>query len=382
MTEHDLRYKKKKPKKRTFKLPKYKTHNGPRGNPDLWRETAKSVLHIGTDSCLAKLGLSDVPTESELKSAWRTAIKKSHPDVAGGSEDAAARINAAYETALNLYFSKPQINEKNEKRKDTGLRPQPLTPISEEDALKYLHDDSYCCQEKKDGKHIIIRKINSILTIANKQGLTTGIPMTVESSILALTNSNLVLDGELIGTIFYIFDLLEYENSDLRSCPYRIRLGTLNTLFKDTFESLAIVPAHIGTKNKTIFFNKTKTEGKEGIVFKKLESSFSPDLGTDMFKCKFWATLSAIVDEEKTGKSSFISYVLDEYNNRVYLGNCTSLGKVEPLAGDIVEIRYLYAYVGGKLIQPVLLGIRDDVSREDCTTKQLKFKKRMGMPPP
>jgi len=39
-----------------------------------------------------------------------------------------------------------------------------------------------------------------------------------------------------------------------------------------------------------------------------------------------------------------------------------------------LEIKYLYAYKGGKLIQQSLLGIRDDVSPNECTTKQLKYK--------
>jgi hypothetical protein len=32
-----------------------------------------------------------------------------------------------------------------------------------------------------------------------------------------------------------------------------------------------------------------------------------------------------------------------------------------PAAGSIVEVRYLYAYEGGSLYQPVYLGIRDDI---------------------
>ena len=43
-------------------------------------------------------------------------------------------------------------------------------------------------------------------------------------------------------------------------------------------------------------------------------------------------------------------------------------------ANQIVEVRYLYAYPGGSLYQPVYLGARDDIQLDDCTIQQLKFK--------
>lgn len=46
-----------------------------------------------------------------------------------------------------------------------------------------------------------------------------------------------------------------------------------------------------------------------------------------------------------------------------------------PAADAVVEIRYLYAYPGGSLYQPVYLGVRDDITAEFCTLAQLKFKR-------
>ncbi len=45
-----------------------------------------------------------------------------------------------------------------------------------------------------------------------------------------------------------------------------------------------------------------------------------------------------------------------------------------PRRGEVVEVRYLYAYPGGSLYQPVYLGRRDDVTPVDCLLAQLKFK--------
>ena len=40
----------------------------------------------------------------------------------------------------------------------------------------------------------------------------------------------------------------------------------------------------------------------------------------------------------------------------------------------IVEVRYLYAYRGGCVFQPVYLGVRDDIPALECQIDQLKFK--------
>ncbi|HPY24902.1 MAG TPA: hypothetical protein PLK19_11325 [Mycobacterium sp.] len=43
-------------------------------------------------------------------------------------------------------------------------------------------------------------------------------------------------------------------------------------------------------------------------------------------------------------------------------------------AGDVVEVRYLYAYQGGSLYQPVYLGLRDDIEQHECVVAQMKYK--------
>ena len=46
-----------------------------------------------------------------------------------------------------------------------------------------------------------------------------------------------------------------------------------------------------------------------------------------------------------------------------------------PESGNVVEIRYLYAFPdSGRLFQPAYLGARDDIPPEECTVGQLEFK--------
>ena len=46
-----------------------------------------------------------------------------------------------------------------------------------------------------------------------------------------------------------------------------------------------------------------------------------------------------------------------------------------PAPGDVVEIKYLYAFrESGAVYQPVYLGKRDDIPATECGVEQLKYK--------
>ena len=46
-----------------------------------------------------------------------------------------------------------------------------------------------------------------------------------------------------------------------------------------------------------------------------------------------------------------------------------------PQVGNIIEVRYLYAYPNGSLFQPTYLGERNDLEETDCRETQRVFKK-------
>jgi bifunctional non-homologous end joining protein LigD len=57
------------------------------------------------------------------------------------------------------------------------------------------------------------------------------------------------------------------------------------------------------------------------------------------------------------------------------VGNVTIGGAIPiPPVGSVIEVRYLYAFKGGSLFQPIYLGERDDLDTEDCKMSQLKYK--------
>jgi len=45
-----------------------------------------------------------------------------------------------------------------------------------------------------------------------------------------------------------------------------------------------------------------------------------------------------------------------------------------PQVGDVIDVKYLYAYKGGRLYQPSFLRPRTDQRQEEARISQLKYK--------
>jgi bifunctional non-homologous end joining protein LigD len=257
-------------------------------------------------------------------------------------------------------------------QRDSGLRPQLLNPLTEDEAEAYLNDDRWCVQEKYDGRRILMRKSGTELVAVNRDGLCVGFPEAFAT--LASVKGNFVIDGESVGDVFYAFDLLENDEGDMRPVPYRARLAALQARFGRLGESVVIAKTVYG-KAKRRFMEQIRSADKEGIVFKDLNASWTagrPASGGIALKCKFWVTCSCVVAKVNARRSV-----------EVALGG-RSVGNVSippnqdiPTAGQVVEIRYLYvAAPGGSLYQPLYLGQRDDVKTDDCTEERQHLKYR------
>jgi bifunctional non-homologous end joining protein LigD len=112
-------------------------------------------------------------------------------------------------------------------------------------------------------------------------------------------------------------------------------------------------------------------------VFKHRHAPYTPGrpaTGGAQLKHKFCATASCIVAGVNGSKRSVKLQLIDR-GRLIPVGSVTiPTNYLIPKAGQIIEVRYLYAYPGGSLFQPVYLGLRDDVGTTACTVGQLKFK--------
>ncbi len=264
-------------------------------------------------------------------------------------------------------------------KRPSGILPQLLNPVEEAEVELLLRDDNYCAQEKFDGKHLLVRKQDDDLEGINKKGFVVGLPQTVANELRSVTGS-FIPDGESIGDDYHAFDLLEYNGENLRVLPYRIRLARLIDLLlltRSDFKHIRLVQTAFSTQQKTQLYQRLRRENREGIVFKRLDATYTPgrpNSGGPQLKFKFVATLSAVVAKINIQRS----VELGLFNGRslVSCGNVTIPANHEiPTVGTVVDARYLYAAKdSGVLYQPLYLGPRDDVDPGECLVSQLKFK--------
>jgi len=256
-------------------------------------------------------------------------------------------------------------------QRDTGLRAQLLNPITEDEAETYLADDNWCAQEKFDGKRMLVRKLGKEILAANRDGLNTGFPDVLVAQ-LSRQADNFAIDGESVGEMFYVFDLLSFANDDFRQMPYRARLRVLQVHFDRLGTNIVVAKTAQG-KRKPEFMADLKSANREGIVFKDLRAAWTagrPASGGSAIKCKFWASCSCVVGKINGKRSVQIKL------GSVSVGNVTiPLNHDIPAVGQVVEVRYLYVTgIGGSLYQPIYLGIRDDIRAEECTVERQKLK--------
>jgi bifunctional non-homologous end joining protein LigD len=263
--------------------------------------------------------------------------------------------------------------------RQSGLLPHLLNPIDEARVDELIASSDWCMQEKKDGWRLLARKAGDAIEGINRKGMFVGMSSTIEQAVRRI-GGDLVLDGEAIGDVYWAFDLLELDREDLRGSSVARRFGKLSPLLEGASSegALRLIPSAWNPPAKRKLFERLKAERAEGVVFKRISARYvpgRPTSGGDYLKFKFTAMATCKVLAPNEGKRSVALCVYqDPGDGFVEIGNVTIPANFRiPAAGSLVEVRYLYAYVGGSLFQPVYLGERNDVDGAD-SVKSLKFK--------
>jgi len=261
-------------------------------------------------------------------------------------------------------------------KQDTGLKPQLLNAITEEEAEAYVKDEGWVAQEKYDGERMLLRRTSHGLFIAaNRKGVNVPVPRSVQEAVRAVKGP-WVIDGEIVGEKFFAFDLLESQE-DVRGQAYLRRLAALEKQFNGIENSsFEVAPTVFGTAMKKGFITGLKSANKEGVVFKKVDVPWNegrPNSGGSALKLKFWASCSCVVYGVNSDRRSVMVALGDKP-----MGNVTIPPNHDvPAAGAVIEVKYLYINgAEGSLYQPVYLGVRKDIVPEECTpsSQNLKYK--------
>ena len=272
----------------------------------------------------------------------------------------------------------------------TGILPQLLAPIGEPESRAFIDDADFVAQEKHDGRRVIVSADSEGVTGINRRGLVITLPGEVveaaRATVDAIGRVRIVLDGELLGTTFVVFDVLVLEGVPVQDATYAGRLELLSAFVTPTPNG-AIRPVVTSRgADKEAFIEQLRARNAEGVVFKHLESRSRPgrgrigDVDTHV-KLKFHESASFVCTGLNEKRS--IAIGLFSGDDLVGVGNVTIPPSAPvPAVGTVVEVRYLYAFSGGSVYQPVYLGERADVTPDECVLEQLKFRPGCDEPEP
>jgi bifunctional non-homologous end joining protein LigD len=245
---------------------------------------------------------------------------------------------------------------------DSGLRPMLLTDASEEGPEEFILSPKWGAQEKINGKRIMLRTGGGRVIGVNRRGLECPIPVAIQKAFSP--TRSLVLDGELVGDVYYAFDILEGETpggsvDDLRSLGTAVRHLVLEGpewLAEADDDEVKVVPLVTGEKAKRKLVESLRAGRREGVVFKKLDAPYEPGRRENpkkaiAVKCKFYKEIAAVVIRF-TDKSS-VEIALQDGNATVPVGKVTVPAKYigQIMVGGRIRVRYLYATPARKLYQ-------------------------------
>lgn len=318
----------------------------------------------------------------------------------------------AYEKALKIYGA--LVKEKTSKGyvadeagrpfsvgedagRRSGFSPQLSNPLAggaaaQERAIEEMvASTDWFAQEKLDGVRMGIEIADGKVVGVNRRGLYVALPPSVAAAYADMPAGS-GFDGELVGDIHHVFDIVRLRGRDLSGVPGEERWHLLADLCEPArggalvirpIGSVSLVPSAFFPGTKAALLDRVRAAGGEGVVFKRKNAAYKPgrpSAGGDSIKVKFWDSVTARVVGTNSGKRSVEMEMLDG-TTWIPVGNVTvPANQPIPAKGDLVEVRYLYAMSpSNALFQPTLLGIRTDLDEADCLIGQLKYKAEMGL---
>lgn len=300
----------------------------------------------------------------------------------------------------------------------TVRKPQLFHSADVKDIQQFIDDPEWALEQKVDGMRcltvirpggveFLTREGRPLKSAAAKLHFH-SIAVALEPFVALLKHGEeeIVLDGELLTDtgVLVLLDLPYAEVGQLiirPSDPLVERRATLRDLwvslgFKRT--NIALV-AHADTMDyKMSLFKDVDDANLEGVIAKRLDSPYDEgERVRHSLKLKRTSTADVVVLAKNEGESKHsirggdkINYEFGVYawvdsdattnladykvqeRKLVHVGNCSGIGKGNAEVGDVIEVEYLYRGAGGKLVQPRMVGLREDKAPADCLMNQFR----------
>jgi bifunctional non-homologous end joining protein LigD len=206
---------------------------------------------------------------------------------------------------------------------------------------------------------------------------------------------------------FVAFDLLLLDGRDLMSTELRIRKKTLRDVIKES--GTLLFADHVETDGVALF-EQAKSMGMEGVMGKRAASSYRPGVRShDWVKVKSWLTQSCVIAGYTAGRgrrSEHLGALILAVRQDSVLVHCGQVGtgfdermlrtiraQLAPLVVErcplartpktmepatwvspelVCEVRHAGWTSAGILRHPAFLGMRPDLTAQDCVREQIE----------
>lgn len=247
----------------------------------------------------------------------------------------------------------------------------------DEDVGFYIHSSNFSMAQKLDGERAIVQTKEDTLACWNRSGAVRATEPTVRQAFDGFP-AGWTLDGEVVGKIFYPFDLLTIPHNGkaitIERLPSHKRHSLLASVLEKTqSEYLVPVKQYVSVPDKERNFERLLTAGAEGVIFTRLTGSYQQERADTYVKYKFVKDVDCVVIAKGLqGKDNLALGVYDG-DTLVEVGHCSALTGDGPKVkvGDVVCVTALYATSNNRLYQPVSPKLRTDKAPTECSIDQL-----------
>lgn len=267
------------------------------------------------------------------------------------------------------------------KRTKLGQAAQLLVSCEPDELEGLLADAAWVAQQKLDGARVLVH-VKEAVVATNRAGEVTELASAELLSCLAEAAPGSVLDGELVGGEYHVFDLLQHGTQDLRRTGYLDRWLELDALVDQLSGPVRLVAVARTEAEKRALFARLEADRAEGIVFKQKDAPYTPgrpSSGGAQRKHKFVKSADVVIVENAGNAYAMVVFDPDGAERavgKVFAGTTTATRKaLDAQLGaherPVAEVEYLYATDDDQLFQPVFLRLRADKAAEECTLDQL-----------
>lgn len=248
---------------------------------------------------------------------------------------------------------------------------------------RYLRDDRWWLEQKVDGHRKLVALSPGGVAALNRSGEPSTLPASCLAGLPAVSSGEVVLDGELVGGVLWVFDVPLAPPAAAPTTPYRARREVLDRLAPALkTDALRFLPVARTAEEKTRLAATVLEAGGEGVILKDTDAAYlSGRRHGGLLKAKFVQDVDAVVTRIAVdGKQNCAVGLHGPDGGLVEVGTVI----VQPRdrdrlrVGAVVTVAYLYCVdpASPRLVQPTRLRIRADKHPEECTMDQLRFTDR------